>query len=476
MSLFYKKKINANHISVKLKSILGIKPQIYIPVIYSILLVGLLFSIFFLPGILKNGTYMNFNSSPVGASVYVDGIRVGATPVTSFVKKGSRTIEVRKENFLIATQDVKVKGRLFGTLFFKIWDNYQVDLKVMNSKKILTDSYSNLAPWSLISEKKITTRFTIPTYLSSALENYYIANEINNTDVEDFLRSSFKLVTNVYILKDYLRAIEIYSTKNNLNKDPSMVMLDLLKGYNNVELLLQKHIYSDSEKDIDYRDRLVKEHNERINNIIISYGSPKRNLLVSNITFINIPQGVFTPLEANLIHQIKEEDFYVSSSPISRDLYNRFIEDTPKWSRNNLEELINEGLADEYYLLFDKEEEYITNISYFAANEFIEWANNNLEIPEGWELSLPSENMWISAKTYGSVNFEAYSWTNQGFYIYEHFLTDNNGKPIPEFSFNNSRLIVGSNKYNPNETKGRGVQEALWCTPFVSITPVLIRK
>ena len=62
---------------VKLKPVLGIKPGVYLTVIYGLILLVGLFMLLIYPGLKNNGTHISIETFPEGSLVYVDNIYKG---------------------------------------------------------------------------------------------------------------------------------------------------------------------------------------------------------------------------------------------------------------------------------------------------------------------------------------------------------------------------------------------------------------
>ena len=78
---------------VKLKPVFGLKPGIYLTVIYGFIVLLGLFLLLIYPGIKNNGMMIHVDTSPGGAVVYVDNIYKGTAPTSFFVEKGNREID-----------------------------------------------------------------------------------------------------------------------------------------------------------------------------------------------------------------------------------------------------------------------------------------------------------------------------------------------------------------------------------------------
>lgn len=470
--------IDASHINVKLKPIFGIEPEKYILPIYGAILFIIIFALLVLPGILKYGTYITFTSTPIGASIYIDDKRVGSTPDTVFVHGGSREIKLVKENFTTTTEEVNVKGRVFFSLLFKKKSNLHFKLDSTYSDDILSNGYNELSKWSLNPKQNI--RFKTPAYLSTSVIEYLNSSNPDISKLEEFLSSSRKLITREEILSDFLRALAVKNSQSKAFtisslKESLIDIDDYLKESPNLELFIYSRILNEDSSNKRY-DELIKRSKKLIDSSVTSYESSISNRRVNNYTYKYIPKGRFTPLAStNFIHEIREDSFYISDRMVTREDWDAFVKDNPKWSRDNIDSLMEENLVDREYLESDREE-YITNISYYGAIEWIKWANNRYNIPRGFSLALPTESQWLSAQNYGVLdNIEAWSWSSQGFYLYDHFLADIDGQFIKEFDHIEPRLVLGRNKYNKDSIDKRGVQKANWCSPFLGIRPVLLK-
>ena len=98
-------------IQVRLKAILGIKPGLYLTVLYSLIIFFVLFMLLFFKGFRDQGTYIQFESTPSPAAVYVDGSYAGSTPCEVLVRKGLRHIRVEKPYHQACDLSEEFKGR-----------------------------------------------------------------------------------------------------------------------------------------------------------------------------------------------------------------------------------------------------------------------------------------------------------------------------------------------------------------------------
>lgn len=473
MSILRRKKIDTRHIKVTLKPIMGIKPKVYIPSIYIILITLFITFVFIAPSI-RRGYKINIISYPPNASVYIDNKRVGSTPLEIQITKGDKEILVHKSQF----SPVKISKTITKK------EKMIFQLESQNGSEILNESYENMSNWSLFRDIDVNNRSRIPFIISESVNSYFYSTDFNNDQLNSYLISSLKLVTNEYVLSDYLRAISISASNNKIMtissvKNTFLTLNNIINEQPNTPLLFYTKILNNSNLNID--DDLFKQftkmHKTSIEKGVIKFDKGKKQIKTKDLTFNYIPESLIKPVDVNFIHNIEQSDFYISDKMISRKSFMDFVKLNPFWDKSNIDYLIKNDLVDNYYLNFSDDNRYITNISYFAAMEWCSWANTFYSIPEGWKIALPTENMWHAATLYEGVDeVEAWQWTSQGFYVYDHFLSNTEGQFSPEYGFTSARLVVGKNKYNSKKESGRGVQKASWCTPFLSFRPVLKKE
>ncbi len=104
--------------SVQLKPILKIKPEVYLRILFSAVVLLILFLILVLPGIKNNGSMVSVESEPNHTAILIDNQYKGATPLKLFVPKGKHQFEIRYSGVKKNRKEVEIKGRiLFSKLF-----------------------------------------------------------------------------------------------------------------------------------------------------------------------------------------------------------------------------------------------------------------------------------------------------------------------------------------------------------------------
>lgn len=136
-------------IAVTLRTRMGIAPRVYVPLVWTFLLLLILFLTLLLPGIRSYGTVLLVESSPSGAEVLIDGSRRGTTPLETFVEAGSRDVEVRLPGFPPWEESVDFAGRRFAGALLPLHDRRSVVFTESDTGEIRENTVRDFAAWAL---------------------------------------------------------------------------------------------------------------------------------------------------------------------------------------------------------------------------------------------------------------------------------------------------------------------------------------
>lgn len=100
---------------VRLKPVFGIKPGLYLLIIYIIIFLILLFLIGFLPGIVRGGRYVHFTSPLPSSGLEIDGVYQGSADYQYFVPSGKHKLVVKKADQVVSESDLVVDHPVFFT-------------------------------------------------------------------------------------------------------------------------------------------------------------------------------------------------------------------------------------------------------------------------------------------------------------------------------------------------------------------------
>jgi len=146
---------------VHLKPIFGLKPGVWLTILYSIILVLAVFLICFLPGIKKGYKRVTFTSATYNAAVYIDGNYSGGTPYTVSVKSGKHNIEYKVNGVLIDDFDIKVSHPVFLTWLFprKMTVSSTATLNEEAYRALTKEFFEDLSTYSAILEYNDVHRY-----------------------------------------------------------------------------------------------------------------------------------------------------------------------------------------------------------------------------------------------------------------------------------------------------------------------------
>ena len=135
---------------VKLKNFLGMKPGKYLFILYSTLLLAILFLLLVYPGLKNSGSVVVFSSDPAETSVWSGTTYVGATPCRAFFPKGDYTITFRKVGFEEKSVSIQVKGRVFCSKFIPKKLKVSTQLTLAQPDAIMQSAFVEYATFGLI--------------------------------------------------------------------------------------------------------------------------------------------------------------------------------------------------------------------------------------------------------------------------------------------------------------------------------------
>ncbi|MDC7233454.1 MAG: PEGA domain-containing protein, partial [Spirochaetales bacterium] len=338
-----------NEQQVTLKPVLGIHPEKYIRIIYLILALFLFFLVFFLPGIMKNGTYYTISTTPGGASVYADGIRLGASPGKYFIEKGKRTITVKSPYHETWESEVKVKGRTFGTLFLKRNRDMAIEMVSNITPDFISEHHLLTASWFQSDEG--FSSLQLPPHMQDLFKAYYRSSNRNSrlddNLLEDYLASLLRTAAYDNSYYQWLEAFALFETKgkalnsSNLLTAAANAAAFVAENPELLNLLTEFH-------DVSGVSAAAAARSERLNFDIEG----------EEIQLIPSDPLKFIPV-ASLYSSDENWTYYIADREITKGWYLRFLEDNPRWSLPEKDKLIDAGLVDDNYLL-DWEDNQLT--------------------------------------------------------------------------------------------------------------------
>jgi len=428
---------------VKLKPIFGIQPGLYLTVLYAFLLLAVLFSIFIVPGIRKYGSNIEFISQPEGVAVFVDGEYLDSTPFTRFVPEGTHTVRFEKPYFDTESEEIRVPGKIFGTLLFNRAETHLVNMNMAKPGDYLNWRFGQISDWSLVGS--FYDHYPYPFRGVQAVSEFLASEENISESMYDFSHMLLNNITSFEQLIDVAAALHslnspkyrFLSIKKYTSIDVSRQLIrsvqDLMVSRGASPILAALYVEAALQENSSLAEELLPEYKvdrddltKHIKGIPFSemYAeielesvplrvqehtfievTPPAQVAVGNSDFpVNSAEYDFSRL-SEFPHLEKLEPYYISSGEVTRRQFDRFLQEEPDWNAEHIDKLIQQGKVDEQYLSY--KDSYpvetsqifsvpVTHVSWYAAKAYSKWFESKLptELKGRFSVRLPTETEW----------------------------------------------------------------------------------
>jgi len=366
---------------VKLPHFMGIRPGVYLTVLYSIILLFILFFLLVFPGLKSPGAVLYVKTEPAGAAIRIDGTYMGTSGKKIAVSKGVRTIEAVMPGFNTESVIQEIPGRIFGSLFFPLKKTIEITLKTDDPVAAFSMAAGDFAAWTFGGEP--TESWQVPLSLS---EGAYRIGAQNNQQTGEILKAASRFTVTRAALRDLIRAKILIDNGGN-SPSPSG-----LTG--SISDILQ--FLSDNPGSAQWLSGLlppesasivrVSAWNNRENTVnVAETGSPtNKRFELSGLVFTGIQQS-------------NGKSFFISENPVSSSLFETFLLENPEW-KDGYTDYFNDEISINSQEMYKND--VITGVSWYAADAFCRWLTKRLPASMSeMEIRLPAEAEWIAAKT-----------------------------------------------------------------------------
>jgi formylglycine-generating enzyme required for sulfatase activity len=526
--------------SVRLGPVFGISPETYVPALLAAALLVVLFLVLVYPGLRENGAQVSFVTVPEGASVHVDGTRVGATPLEVFVERGTRSVTFKRPFFDDYTTEVEIPGRVVGSLIAPARTEVRAELVSKNIGALAAEAARRFNRWALVGEANAQYQFD--PVLSDAVLDLTAARQAGNTEADDLARKllahALRDVDSEALLTDYLRAVSFAEGSGSVfGGIQAAAVMSRIAAAVEANPALAYLVAAALPEDLSEDFRSTGWYEEATQTLVTTMltateeGGPQVGTVstveVAGHTFIEIPGRTFVmgldgkeaAAGGALLqrpHIAAVEPFFIMETEVTRRLYQRFVRERPEWAPEAREELVDAGRADGDYLKdwsdgsgTDQSSRPVRFVSHYAATAFCDWLEQQLPPAlEGWDVRLPTEAEWEwAAVLNGSEGYDAvfadaamstplpvgssepgklgvydlfgnlWEWTADWYHPAEYLVR---GTEARTEAFDGTQRVVrgGSwaNDRRQMSVRTRGSQPPSWGTPFLGFRPVISER
>ncbi|MFP4535605.1 MAG: SUMF1/EgtB/PvdO family nonheme iron enzyme [Spirochaetaceae bacterium] len=358
---------------VRLKPVFGIKPESYVPILLGVGLLLLLFLLLIYPGVRNHGSEVTVRSTPAGSEVVVDGVRLGATPVTRFVPAGEHRLSIHYPGYEVREVELPVRGRLFGTLFVPRKQRITVTLTPLDPEELAAERAEDFARWALAGAG--SAAFQVPPIIAETGRALGAYPEHRDSVIagRGLLRTARYHIASSTQLKDLTRGTVLM---NGLG-GPSPLgvtrsVLELVQPANDSpgSAALQTILDRTLPDSLASRFREGGWYEESRSLPLDGSAGEGENPAPPELTVAGMPFR-------------RTDGVLMMEREVTRGDFARFLEDTPAWRLENREELVEAGTVTKEYLAdWDengRSEEPIRYVSWHAAAAFADWMGERLE-------------------------------------------------------------------------------------------------
>ncbi|WP_024654219.1 SUMF1/EgtB/PvdO family nonheme iron enzyme [Borrelia persica] len=480
--------ITKESLTVKLKPILGITPKVYVFFIIIILPLILLLTLSINAKLNNPGAYVKIKTNIKNSYIYIDEKYIGRTPLNKYISATKGTLKIQRFGFETYEKEIEIQNKFFTSYKFNI------DLKLTAPEQIIAKRQKELSVMTKIKNTNDNIKL-IPVFS-------LIVNDLQNNPeyIKKFFHTSISHINSNMMFKDFLLAYKtIYSINNNDNKE---IWESLKQNFNlkdrsiiwffkNLDTKQQKQIVNERW----FQTLIEKLKNE---NQILNFETQNINLSLNNfkkITHNNIESIKNYKLQSQnltLKTTYKLKEFLIQNKNITKIEYQNFLDQNPKWTLNNKNNLIKEELVDESYLKTFNQmplNEDVTHISYYAAIEYAKWYSSTL--PKGFKARLPISQEWELyqkevPKSIDNLNINEISkkvgfWNlMQNSSLNEFILFQGKNEIYSENNnFNSLITEIRTYNYDNNATLKSSTQASFlkyWCSPNIGFRLVIEKE
>lgn len=522
----------ANEIKVTLKPVLGIPVRVWVPALYGLAALVVLYFLVLHSGLTNPGSRLVITSQPSMASVWLGDKRLGSTPLDIFVPQGQADLRVVRPGFQEFQQtDYKIDSNLFLSGFLPRTQELKVTLKADPTNSLAKVWQPVIDRWTMTAPFRADYQ-PMPVFTQFAADA--AAAGYPAADIQAFLLQNAPKVVDPYLYKDLTAALGLDSNapyEQQVDAWTKLAAAQNRPGWN-FTFWVMNNIDRDKRTDVlkspAYAEKLAAW--QKSLQLPAAVRTVVPDLQVLGQTFKGIPSGAFfagaagktidIPLEApwRLPVPVTVPSFWLGAAEVTKAQFAAFVREVPAWAPANKAALIAQNLADEAYLRDwvdgapapAEADHPVVFVSWFAAKAYADWLSQKVAA-NGLRADLPTEVEWewaaLGADASSLVNpvkianheprpvsallpdklglrglmGSVWEWTRDNFAPGEQLLqVSPANRPNPPVSALSEAGVRGGSWAIPDNLavrpSDRASQPALWATQFLGFRVALEKK
>ena len=386
-------KQDENEDQVKLEPFLDIRPGVYLTVLYTLIILAIVFFILILPGIRNPVAALIVKTEPAGAAIRVNDVYMGVSGGKIIIPRGEYTITAVMPGFESVSEVHKIPSRVFGSKFFP--KKYKIDFTLKTADPLAAFSLyaAEFAAWSFGGDPSET--WQIPMSLSEGA--YRLGKEqltVNKEQFQQLLKAASRFTVTRTGLRDLIRAKVLLDGYGNSPSPVTLIgsisdALGFLSENPGTAAWLSRLLTGDAANTVKSSDWA-------------------KNTRPAGIQLERSSEAAAARVNVSGLYFTRTGGFYISDNPVSRSIFEAFLEANPEWRDHltNYEEEIALIPFETY------PRNIITGVTWHASEAFCKWLSGQLPSSmSGMEVRLPTEAEWeYAAQSIGSMQNNGWVW------------------------------------------------------------------
>ena len=441
-------KQNIDEDQVKLKPFMGIRPGVYLTVLYSLFIIVIFFLFLIYPGLKNPRAVLVINTEPAGAAVRVNDVYMGLAGSRIIVPSGIQTIDVVMPGFEDYSAVYDIPGRIFGSLFIPRKKAIKLTLNTADPAEAFALYAADFAEWSFGGDP--TDTYHIPLSLSEGA--YRTGQRIETKEQREQIHGILKAASRFTVTRTALR--DLIRTKillDNSGNAPTAI----ISSISDVLLFL-----SETPGSAEWLADLLRDE------AVIRASAWANNENEAKTDVFHGYPGVRVPVRLDIIGLgfISMNGFMISENPVPRFSFETFLNENPQWREHQIDYMPEEI---SFNPLEAVNRDMITGISWFAADAYCKWLSGRLPSSmTSFEVRLPTENEWEYASSrIANMRHQGFEWCADPF------------APLPFIKAAEKAIqMVNSPEKSLSSVETRASLPPRLSSPLVTFRPVIAQK